>query len=97
MRRRDRKKVAVISICVFFALISIPRLKNLVTYYRRLQYYNTEVIRLQEENEALRKKIRTMEDDPYYTEKILRENHGYVKEGEYIYRIDKKQNHNPSP
>ena len=87
MRRRDRKKVVVISICVFFALISIPRLKTLVTHYRRLQYYNTEIIRLQKENESLREKIRTMEDDPYYTEKMLRENHGYVKEGEYIYRI----------
>ncbi|MBN1444734.1 MAG: septum formation initiator family protein [Candidatus Omnitrophica bacterium] len=89
MRRRDRKKVIVISICVFFVLISIPRIKNLVTYYRKLQYYNTEIIKLQEENEALREKIRTMEEDPYYTEKMLRENHGYVKEGEYIYRINK--------
>jgi len=91
MRRRDRKKVVVISICVFFALISIPRLKNLVTHYRKLQYYNAEIIRLQEENEALREKIRIMEDDPYYTEKMLRENHGYVKEGEYIYRINENK------
>ncbi len=89
MRRRDRKKVVVISICVFFVLISIPRIKTLVTNYRKLQHYNTEIIRLQEENEALREKIHTMEDDPYYTEKMLRENHGYVKEGEYIYRINK--------
>jgi cell division protein FtsB len=91
MRRRDRKKVVVISICVFFALISIPRLKNLVTHYRKLQYYNTEIIRLQEENEALREKIRIMEDEPYYTEKMLRENHGYVKESEYIYRINENK------
>ncbi|GEM_PF-1194760 len=97
MRRRNRKKLILLSICVFFVLISIPRLKNLISYYRKLQYYNTEIIRLRAENEVLREKIRTMKEDPYYAEKMLRENHGYVKEGEHVYRINEKRNQNPSP
>ena len=89
MRRRDRKKWIIFSICAFFVLISIPRIKNLIGYYRKLQYYNTEIIKLKAENEILCERIRMMKDDPYHTEKILRENHGYMKEGEYVYRIDK--------
>lgn len=44
-------------------------------------------MKLQEENKKLKEKIDAMEKDPYYAEKILRENYGYAREGEYIYRI----------
>jgi len=91
MRRRDRKKYLLLFICLFFALISIPRIKNLISHCRQLQYYNAEIERLRNENEMLAAKIKAMKADPYYAEKLLRENHGYIKEGEYIYRVEKKQ------
>lgn len=89
MRRRDRKKYLILFMCLFFILISIPRMRSLISHYRKLQYYNAEIKRLQMENDMLVEKIKSMQEDPYYAEKILRENHGYIKEGEYIYRIEK--------
>jgi cell division protein FtsB len=90
MRRRDRKKYFILFICLFFILISIPRLNSLITNYRKLKYYNAEIEKLQAENDALLEKIKSLEEDLYYTEKILRENYGYIKEGEYVYRIEKE-------
>ncbi len=90
MRRRERKKYFILFVCLFFVLISIPRLKSLITNYRKLQYYNAEIKKLRAENDALLEKIKSLESDPYYTEKILRENYGYIKEGEYVYRVKKE-------
>jgi cell division protein FtsB len=90
MRRKNRKRYLIIFISIFFALISIPRLKSLIANYRKLKYYNAEIERLQAENDALLEKIKSLKEDPYYTEKILRENYGYIKEGEYVYRIEKE-------
>ncbi|MCM8830357.1 MAG: septum formation initiator family protein [Candidatus Omnitrophica bacterium] len=87
MRRRNRKKWLVGGLCLCFILISIPRIKTLIIYSRQLKYYNQEIIKLQEENRHLQEKIDAMKSDPYYAEKILRENYGYIKKGEYIYRI----------
>jgi cell division protein FtsB len=89
MRRRDRKKYLLLFICLFFILISIPRMKSLISHCRRLRYYEDEIKMLRMENGKLAEKIRSMQDDPYYAEKMLRENHGYIKEGEYVYRVEK--------
>ena len=87
MKRKNRKKWLIGGLCLCFVLISIPRIKAFITYSRQLKYYNNEVIKLQEENRRLEEKIDAMKKDPYYAEKILRENYGYVKEGEQVYRI----------
>ncbi|HOL21395.1 MAG TPA: septum formation initiator family protein [bacterium] len=87
MNRKNRKKWLIGGLCVCFILISIPRIKAFITYSRQLKYYNDEIIKLQEENKRLEEKIDAMKKDPYYAEKILRENYGYVKKGEHIYRI----------
>lgn len=87
--RRKRKKYLLLFMCLFFILVSIPRLKNLISYCRKLQYYNTEIERLEKENEVLSTKVKAVKEDPYYAEKMLRENYGYIKKGEYIYRVEK--------
>jgi len=87
IQRKNRKKWWIGGLCFCFILLSIPRIKTLITYSRQLRYYNQEIINLQEENERLKEKIEAMQKDPYYAEKILRENYGYIKKGEYVYRI----------
>ncbi|MCM8762102.1 MAG: septum formation initiator family protein [Candidatus Omnitrophica bacterium] len=87
MRRKHRKKWLIGGLFICFILASIPRIKTLITYSRQLKYYNQEIIKLQEENRHLKEKIDAIKKDPYYAEKILRENYGYIRKGEYIYRI----------
>lgn len=91
MKRKKRKKYLIVGLCLIFLLISIPRIKIFITYSRQLKYYNQEIIKLQEENRQLKEKIDALKNDPYYAEKILRENYGYIKEGEYIYRINREK------
>lgn len=79
-------------VCICFLLINIPRIKWYITCSRQLKYYNNEIIKLQKENEQLKEKMEKIKKDPYYGEKILRENYGYTKEGEQIYRINTDTN-----
>lgn len=76
-------------LCIFFTLISLPRLKNLIRHQKHLQKYKTEITQLEKENEILLEHIEVLKNDPYYTEKLLRENYGYIKDDEFIYRIKK--------
>ncbi len=91
MKRKDRRKYLLLFMSFFFVFISIPRMKSLVSHTRKLQYYNAEIKRLKEENEVLATKIKAMKEDPYYAEKMLRENHGYIREGEHVYRINEEK------
>lgn len=74
-------------LCLFFTLISVPRLANLIRQQKQYQYYAAGIANLEKENEMLVERIDAIKKDAYYTEKLLRDNYGYVKEGEYIYRI----------
>jgi cell division protein FtsB len=87
MKRRNRIKWRILVLCVFFAGISLPRIKNLIKQQRQFQKYQAEIAQLEKENHLLMERIGELKGDPYYTEKLLRENYGYVREGEYIYRI----------
>ncbi len=84
---RKRRKVYLILILITFIILSIPRITLLISSVSKLNYYQKEIERLKKENETLKAKINKIEKDPYYTEKILRENYGLIKEGETIYRI----------
>jgi len=87
MKRRNRTKWRILFLCVFFAGICLPRIKNLVKHQKQFQEYQAEIAQLEKENQLLLERIEALKGDPYYTEKLLRENYGYVREGEYIYRI----------
>ncbi len=87
MRRRNKMKGRILLLCIFFTIISLPRLYNMIKQCRQYQYYTNEITRLEKDNEILLERMNTLKKEPYYTEKLLRENYGYIKEGEYIYRI----------
>ena len=75
-------------ILVFIA-ISIPRAKKLYVCWMKLKFYQKEISRLEQENKLLNKKISDIKNNPYYIEKIARENFGLMKDDEYLFRIKK--------
>ncbi len=87
MKRRSKTRLRILLLCLFFSLISLPRLVNMVRQERLFQHYASEVKRLEQENTSLLERIEALNSDPYYTEKILRDNFGYIRDGEYVYRI----------
>lgn len=91
MRRRNKLKWRILFISAFFTIISLPRLNNLIRQQRQYKYYITEVTKLEEDNEKLLSYIESLQNDPYFTEKLLRDNFGYVKEGESVYRIKNQE------
>ena len=89
-KKRDKTPIFTIFISVFFLIISIPRIKALSVSLKQLNYYRQEIEKLKKENKILEEKIKKLKEDPFYAEKILRENYGFIKEGEQIIRIEEK-------
>jgi cell division protein FtsB len=52
-----------------------------------LKFFQNEIKRLEKENKIIAEKIENIKKDPYYVEKILREEYGMIKEGEFIIKI----------
>lgn len=86
MRKIKNKWFLFFSI-VFLISCSI-RLKTLYSAYRTLKFYQDEISRLKRENEYLSKKIEKIKNDPFYIEKILREDYGMIREGEFIIKME---------
>ena len=89
-KKRDKTPIFTIFISVFFLIISIPRIKALSVSLKQLNYYRQEIEKLKKENRILEEKIKKLKEDPFYAEKILRENYGFIKEGEQIIKIEEK-------
>ena len=87
---KKRRKFYLILILSTFTVLSMPRMITLISVYRKLHWYQKEIAKLKEENKILEDKINKIKTDPYYTEKMLRENFGMIKKGETVYRIKEK-------
>lgn len=49
-----------------------------------------KIIEAQEESKRLRAQSRALDSDPKAIEKVAREKHGMIREGETVYKINKK-------
>jgi len=87
---KKRRKFYLILIFSTFIVLSIPRMITLISVYRKLHWYQREITRLKDENKILEDKINKIKSDPYYTERMLRENFGMIKKGETVYRIKER-------
>ena len=85
MRKLKNKWFLFINLC-FLIFIGI-RGKNYYSAYKTLKFYESEILRLKKENKILAEKIDRIKNDPFYIEKLLRENYGMIKEGEYIIKL----------
>jgi cell division protein FtsB len=72
---------------IVFLILFIVRLKSYYNTYKTLKFYQSEINRLKEENRILAEKIEKIKNDPYYVEKILREEYGMIKNGEFVIKM----------
>lgn len=68
---------------------------NLVKMQKERQAYLERIERLKNENQALIDEIRRLRTDEQYLESIARKELGLIKEGETLYRFEKKQQPKP--
>ncbi len=74
-------------ITFIFLICTGIRIRTLISTYRTFKFYQNEIKSLKEENKILAERIEKVKNDPFYIEKILRENYGLIKEGEFIIKI----------
>ena len=91
MKRRNKNKKRVLFLSIILTVLNLPRLNNLIKQRNLYRHYLNEISKLEEDNTQLINYLESLQQDPYFTEKLLRENYGYVKEGEYIYRIQDEE------
>ena len=84
---RKIKRNLFLIITVFFIIGCAMRAKTLYSAYKTYKFYKDEIAKLEKENKELQEKIEKIEKDPFYIEKILREEYGMIKEGELIIKI----------
>ncbi|MGB9677172.1 MAG: FtsB family cell division protein [Candidatus Ratteibacteria bacterium] len=84
--RKIRKNWFII--ITFLLMIGcIVRLKTLILSFQTYKFYKNEIARLEKENNILQEKIEKIKNDPFYIEKILREDYGMIKENELIIKM----------
>ena len=64
--------------------------RSLVTGLSEKRRMEKMLVQLRAEHEALTLELNALQQDPAYTEYLIRKNLGYVKKGEVEYRILKK-------
>jgi cell division protein FtsB len=79
--------IAILLLVFFLAYLFISGYLNLRKVGQRLLKVDKENKRLVQENKRLEEKIKALEGDPFYIEKIAREELGMVKKGEIVYEI----------
>jgi cell division protein FtsB len=90
MEERDRRRIVWITSAVLALLLfgnsGFQSLLRQTSEKRRL---NKSLVRLKAERETLSKELAAIQQDPAYTEYLIRKNLGFVKKGEYEYRVVK--------
>jgi len=93
---RSLKIAAFIMLVISIYTIAFGE-NNIFEYYKKVQFRNelmTQVESIKKENQDLERKIQYLQNDPFYIEKLARENLGLMKDNEEIYVIvgmEKKQ------
>ncbi len=68
-------------------LVGERGLLHLLKLYQELQSLKTAALTLLRENEVLRERIARLQKDDEFLEKIVREELGYAREQEFVYRF----------
>ncbi|MFN4227588.1 MAG: FtsB family cell division protein [Candidatus Ratteibacteria bacterium] len=84
---RKIKKNLPLLIMIFLMICCGVRLKILYSSYKTYKFYKNEIARLEKENKNLLEKIERIKNDPFYIEKLLREQWGMMKEGELAIKM----------
>lgn len=85
MRHIALKIAGIIIICG--VLLSYQPYSELRRFRKEISGLEEEIATLREANENLRSEVKALKEDPFYIEKVARDDLGLTKPGEIIYHI----------
>jgi cell division protein FtsB len=88
MDEQRQKKILLISAVVMAVLLFANNgFESLITQFFEVRRLQKNLVHLRAEHEALAKELLEIQQDPSYTEYLIRKNLKYVKKGEVEYRV----------
>ena len=83
-------RIALISLTAVVILTYLfwPNFINLRGLIHQANILKDEIHRLEEQNRRLEKEIESLRNNPFYLEKVAREELGMSREGEVIYKFE---------
>jgi len=89
------EKIRKYGLIILFAILFFHFLFSdggLISYFkvrRGIKAANTTISALDKENALLKNEIDKLQKDDEYLEEVVRKKHGFLREGERLYRIEK--------
>jgi cell division protein FtsB len=81
--------IILFAILFFHFLFSDGGLISYIKVKRGINTAQTSISALDKENILLRNEIEKLQKDDEYLEEVVRKKHGFLREGERLYRIEK--------
>jgi len=93
LKKRRLIFITIILLSFMYLIISVIFGNMGLIRYRELNktktLLETQTREIDKENKQIRSEIKSLKEDPYYTEKHARENFGLAKPDEYIFQYDR--------
>lgn len=93
LKKRRLIFITIILLSFMYLIISVIFGNMGLIRYRELNktktLLETQTREIDKENKQIRSEIKSLKEDPYYTEKHARENLGLAKPDEYIFQYDR--------
>ena len=93
LKKRRLIFITIILLSFMYLIISVIFGNMGLIRYRELNktkiLLETQIREIDKENKQIRSEIKSLKEDPYYTEKHARENFGLAKPDEYIFQYDR--------
>ena len=77
----------IIIVLIIGTFLTYPGYLDLRKFNREITKLDKKIAELEETNKNLRVEIQALKEDPFYIEKVARDNLGLIKPGEIIYKI----------
>jgi cell division protein FtsB len=75
-----------LSISLFFGDMGLFKYRELNRTRKTLEH---QIVEISGQNRKLRSELKSLREDPFYREKLAREEYGLSKPGEYIFQYDR--------
>jgi cell division protein FtsB len=92
---RKRRLIFLTVMILSFLYLSVSLLFGDAGLFRYLELNRTkrslevQLVEINKQNEQIRQQIKLLKDDPFYREKLAREDFGLAKPDEYIFMYDR--------
>ena len=92
---KKKKLIFLTFVSLSFLYLSISLLFGDMGLFRYLELHRTkinlenQITEINRQNEQLRTQLKLLKEDPFYKEKLAREEYGLSKPNEYIFQYDK--------